>query len=109
MGRIRRTGSGFTIESITSDNDTSATQSIATQEFNTNEAGEKVVSDDITSYVRSRNVKFKSEKLKPSTRMYAFFDGVDVNEFIIPKLIEVTMVSGKFTVGETISGYVPIP
>ena len=58
---LERTGSGFTIESITSDNDTSATQSIATQEFNTNEAGEKVVSDDITSYVRSRNVKFKSE------------------------------------------------
>ena len=104
---LERTGSGYTIESITSDNDTSATQSIATQEFNTNEAGEKVVSDDITSYVRSRNVKFKSEKLKPSTRMYAFFDGVDVNEFIVPKLIEVTMVSGKFTVGETISGYVP--
>ena len=104
---LERSQVGYSIESISSDSDTTASQSIETQEFNTDSYGEKVVSDDITSFVRSRNVKFESEQLKPRTRMYAFFDGVDVNEYIIPKLIEVTMVSGKFIVGETISGYVP--
>jgi hypothetical protein len=36
--------------------------------------------------------------------MYSFFDGVDVNRFVFPKLIEIEMTTGTFTVGETVDG-----
>jgi hypothetical protein len=56
-------------------------------------------------YMRSRNVEFRAGALKPQTRHYPYFDeisGID----IIPKLIEITMVSGTFEVGEDIAGLV---
>ena len=55
-------------------------------------------------YIRSRNVTFVSGGLKPLTRYYPFFDGSSGLE-IIPKLIEIAMVSGSFQVGETVRGY----
>ena len=56
-------------------------------------------------YIRSRNVKFDSVSLKPLTRYYPFFDGSSGID-IIPKLIEITMSSGTFQVGETVRGYI---
>ena len=66
--------------------------------------GDSVVSVDIIPTMRSRNIEFLSRGLKPFTQMYAFFDGVDVNNFVIPKLIEVNMLSGIFIPGETVVG-----
>ena len=45
--------------------------------------------------------------MKPFTRLYAFFDSVDVNNFCYPKLLEVQMESGTFQVGETVTGVMP--
>ena len=89
---------GNIIESIRPNSDKTSIQALDTQDFN---------SSSIIPYIRSRNVEFVSKRLKPFTKVFGFFDGVDVNEFIVPKLIEVTMNSGKFTVGETISGFLP--
>ena len=36
------------------------------------------------SFIRPRNIEFSCTATKPSTRMYAFFDGVSVNQFITP-------------------------
>ena len=41
--------------------------------------------------------------MKPFTRLYGFFDGEDVNEYIVPKLLEIQMTSGVFP-GETVEG-----
>ena len=69
-----------------------------------------VINEDIITgtrldtHMRSRNVSFSAVGLKPKTRYYPFFDGrsgIDV----IPKLIEISMVQGSFTIGETIRGY----
>ena len=57
------------------------------------------------THIRSRNVTFISGGLKPLTRYYPFFDGISGID-IIPKLIEISMTSGIFTVGETVKGYV---
>jgi hypothetical protein len=57
---------------------------------------------EIATYLRSRNIEFISKKLKPSARVYPFFDNRDVSSFIIPKLIEISMVSGSFITGEVI-------
>jgi hypothetical protein len=53
-------------------------------------------------YLRSRNIEFDIKGLKPRTRFYSFFEGIDVASYVIPKLLEITMVSGAFIVGETI-------
>lgn len=53
-------------------------------------------------YLRSRNIEFDANGLKPVTRFYAFFEGVDVSKYIIPKLLEIEMVSGKFEIGEIV-------
>ena len=63
------------------------------------------VSSEPETYIRSRNVKFDSVTLKPLTRYYPFFDGSSGID-IIPKLIEISMSSGVFQVGETVKGYV---
>ena len=66
--------------------------------------GTSVVSTDIIHVMRSRNIEFVAKRLKPKTRMYSFFDNVDMNKYIVPKLIEIQMESGTFTVGETVIG-----
>lgn len=53
-------------------------------------------------YLRSRNIEFDARGLKPRTRFYSFFQGIDVSNYIIPKLLEIQMISGKFEVGETV-------
>tara|TARA_R110000868_G_scaffold43748_3_gene146836 strand:- start:25282 stop:29172 length:3891 start_codon:yes stop_codon:yes gene_type:complete len=54
------------------------------------------------TYIRSRNISFDTTRLKSITRFYAFFQGIDISKYIIPKLLEITMVSGKFQTGETV-------
>ena len=56
--------------------------------------------------MRSRNIQFVNKKVKPLTKMYAFFDGVNVTKYCVPKLLEIEMGSGTFEVGEDIRGYV---
>jgi hypothetical protein len=53
-------------------------------------------------YLRSRNIEFDVKGLRPRTRFYSFFQGIDVNKYIIPKLLEIEMISGKFQIGETV-------
>ena len=63
------------------------------------------ISSVADEYIRSRNVAFSGNGLKPVTRFYPFFDstsGIDV----IPKLIEIEMSSGAFEVGETVHGFI---
>jgi hypothetical protein len=80
----------------------SATQLQVTETFETESLGDSVVSIDIQPYIRSRNVEFRADKLKPNTKLYAFFDGVDVTNDCFPKLIQIIMNSGTFVVGETV-------
>ena len=53
-------------------------------------------------YLRSRNIEFDAKGLRPVTKFYSFFEGIDVNNLIIPKLLEIRMISGKFQIGETV-------
>ena len=57
--------------------------------------------------MRSRNVEFRVTKCKPLTRLYGFFDGVHVTRYCTPKLLEISMTSGTFQVGETVVGRMP--
>ena len=77
-----------------------------TESFDEHSVGDRVVSRDLIPYMRARNVEFDAKRMKPLTRMYAFFDGVDVTKYCVPKLLEITMSSGAFQVGETVIGRV---
>ena len=72
--------------------------------FSTINEGPKVINTELSSYMRSRNIKFSASTMKPSTSVYAFFDGQDIKKYIIPKLLEISMVTGTFQVGETVIG-----
>ena len=44
--------------------------------------GDRVVSIDIAPFIRSRQISFRATRMKPNTRVYAFFDGVPVANFV---------------------------
>ena len=77
------------------------------EQIDTESLGDRIVSRNIISFQRSRNIEFNASKLKPNTQVYAFFDDVDVNEYCVPKLLEVSMRSGTFIVGEDVVGVMP--
>lgn len=53
-------------------------------------------------FARSRNVEFDVRGLRPVTRFYPFFEGIDISNYVVPKLLEIEMISGKFEIGETV-------
>ena len=82
-------------------------RTIVTEQFDRTSVGDRVVSRNVISFMRSRNIQFISKKVKPLTQMYAFFGGVDVTKYCVPKLLEINMVTGAFQTGETVIGSVP--
>ena len=74
--------------------------------------GDTVLSRSSIPWIRSRNIGFNVDRLKPRTRMYAFFDGVNITNYITPKVIELIKNSSTdsrtnetpFVVGETVIG-----
>ena len=67
--------------------------------------GDRILSRDIVPFMRSRSIQFSATKMKPLTRIYGFFDGVNVTRYMTPKLLEISMTSGRFRIGETVFGY----
>jgi len=57
--------------------------------------GDRVTNVEVVPWMRSRDVDFTVTGLKPKTRVYAFFDGVDVNADVKP--IEGTSLSTLLT------------
>ena len=45
-------------------------------------------------------------QLRPLQRHYAFFDNTSGIDIVAPKLIEISMTSGSFVIGETVKGYI---
>ena len=62
--------------------------------------GQRTLSVPYTPYIRSKKVEFVAKGLEPNTRLYAFFDGIDVNAWINPD--DVTNITTPFT---GIAGY----
>ena len=82
------------------------TRQIFKETFDNISLGDSAVSTQLIPFARSRNIEFISKRLKPITRVYGFFDGIDISQYIVPKLMEISMVSGSFQVGETVKGEV---
>ena len=82
------------------------TQTVVTETFDEQSVGDRVVSRDLVPFMRSRNIEFVAKKVKPLTQLFAFFDGQNVTKYCVPKLIEISMTSGTFQVGEQCHGMV---
>jgi len=65
-----------------------------------NAVGERVVANVYNPYIRSRVISFVARGLEPNTRLYAFFDGIDVNSWISPD-----NVNGPLTPFTGVAGY----
>ena len=61
---------------------------------------QRVVSNAYTPYARTNVVKFVARGLEPGTRLYAFFDGIEVSSWVNPD--DVTGITTPFT---GIAGY----
>ena len=77
------------------------------ERFDTTSLGDKVVNTEVIATMRSRNIEFVCRRLKPNTRLYPFFDNIDMQKYVVPKLVEITMVSGTFGAGEIVEGSRP--
>ena len=74
--------------------------------------GDTILSRTAIPWIRSRNLGFNVDRMKPRTRFYVFFDNVNVTNYITPKVIEVIKNSTvdsrtnetPFVVGETVIG-----
>ena len=45
---------------------------------------DRVLSTAVIPYIRSRNILVQIQKLKPNTRFYPFFDGIDISAYVTP-------------------------
>ena len=72
-----------------------------TENIQSESLGDRIVSRELNTVMRPINVEFVCSGLKPFTKMYPYFDGVDVSNFCFNKLIQIQMISGTFQVGET--------
>ena len=46
--------------------------------------GDRVVDVAFVAFIRSRDVDFSASRLKPNTRVYPFFDNIDITSYITP-------------------------
>ena len=46
--------------------------------------GDRVVSVAFVPFIRSRTLTFSATRLKPNTRVYPFFDNIDVTAYVTP-------------------------
>lgn len=102
----------YTVPTLTEKRDTTTTTKSSTNTVTTVTPEQIIETESQSSsishftepvrYLRRRNIEFDAKGLKFRTRFYAFFQGIDINRYITPKLLEIEMVSGKFVVGENI-------
>ena len=80
------------------------TRNILKEQYENKSFGDAVTGTQVLPYMRSRNIEFTGKTFKPYTRLYTFFDGVDMSRYVVPKLLEIQMIRGVFQVGETVVG-----
>ena len=67
-----------------------------------------IITEDTIPDMREQNIQFIGTRLKPGTNHFNLFAGnemLDIDNYTIPKLLEVTPIQGAFKIGETVSGY----
>ncbi|AFK66263.1 hypothetical protein SWPG_00009 [Synechococcus phage S-CBM2] len=82
------------------------------ERFDRVNVGDTLLSRSSIPFIRSRNVAFRADLMKPHTKLFSFFDSIKVDQYILPRLIELIKDpavnadtnSVPFTTGETVIG-----
>ena len=56
-------------------------QTVITSSLHTQDLGERIVDISFVPFIRSRRVYFKGRGLKPLTKVYPFFDGINISSY----------------------------
>ena len=75
---------GFVGTTITSQNRTGISTEVAFDTIERSDGG-KVVEVNFIPFIRSREINFRAQLMKPETTVFAFFDGVPVASFVRPE------------------------
>ena len=49
-----------------------------------NSIGDRIINVAFVPFIRSRTISFNATRMKPNTRVYAFFDNIDISAYITP-------------------------
>ena len=66
------------------------TQQIVREQIDTQSLGNRLVRRETIQFLRERNIEFTAKRMKPNTRVYAFFDETAIAPFVYPKLLNVS-------------------
>ena len=69
------------------------TQQIVREQIDTQSLGNRLVRRETIQFLRERNIEFTAKRMKPNTRVYAFFDETAITPFVYPKLLNVSLVN----------------
>jgi len=72
------------LTSITEQQVRTGIQSTVVPKTTTKNIGSSVINTDVIPFMRSRVVNVEGRGFKPNARLYAFFDGIDVNAYVAP-------------------------
>jgi hypothetical protein len=69
-----------------------------------------VVSTALIPYIRSRNILVQAHKLKPNTKFYPYFDGLNISSFCIPATkVIISGVTGTFDTSSNVGAQASDP
>ena len=69
--------------------------------------GDTVLSTELATYMRSRNVEAICSRFKSFTRIYPFLQRRKLGPYITPQLLEIEMIKGTFRPNEVVVGRMP--
>lgn len=78
---INITTTTTTTTTTTGERQRSGIQTLVRPRDRTQNLGSRVLSTEVIPYIRSRDVFFSADRLKPNTKIYSYFDGVDVSSY----------------------------
>ena len=63
---------------------TGSTRELTGSTVQSSSFGDKVIDTSFITFIRERTINFRGARLKPNTRVYAFFDNIDVSAYCTP-------------------------
>ena len=80
---IRTSATGATVETITTSSRT-GTEYFNYLDSDTTSVGSRIINTEIIPYIRAQTLMGEAIGLKPFAKYYAFFDGIDMTEYVRP-------------------------
>ena len=50
---------------------------------------DRIINVAFVPFIRSRTINFTATRMKPNTRVYAFFDNIDISAYVTPYLVQI--------------------